>query len=135
MAIQLEFIDLIIPIATIEAKYAGGWEQCLDDYAYDIGRKVWYDDYLFRDGSMNQMDMKSLVDSWSELGFNTHREEDGKIVEWIDVCVYEHMYGGATRNCNWISYDRNLRAAYLTETDAGKVFGRNDFEVKEWSYK
>ena len=132
MAIQLECIDLIIPIATIEAKYAGGWEQCLEDYSYEIGRKVWYDDYLFRDGSMNRMDMERLVNNWSELGFNTHREEDGKNVEWIDVCVYERLAGGATRHCNWISYDRNLRAAYLTGTDVGKVFGRNDFEVKEW---
>lgn len=32
MAIDTEFIDFIVPIAIIRAKYPGGWEQCLKDH-------------------------------------------------------------------------------------------------------
>ena len=33
MAIALEFIDLVVPIRTLEEKYSGGWRQCLADHA------------------------------------------------------------------------------------------------------
>ena len=61
MAIQLEFINLIVPIDTIKAKYPGGWEACLEDHKDAIGGRIWYDDYLFRDGAMSPMDMQFLV--------------------------------------------------------------------------
>ena len=32
MAIALEFIDFVVPIALIRQKYPGGWEQCLQDH-------------------------------------------------------------------------------------------------------
>ncbi len=32
MAVALEFIDFIVPIAAIREKYPGGWEQCLKDH-------------------------------------------------------------------------------------------------------
>ena len=41
MAIALEFIDLLVPIARIQEVYPGGWDQCLLDYADRIGRRVW----------------------------------------------------------------------------------------------
>lgn len=37
MAIDTEFIDFIVPIATIRAKYLGGWEQCLKDHGQILG--------------------------------------------------------------------------------------------------
>ena len=68
MAIQTEFIDFIVNISAIRAKYPGGWEQCLEDHANLIGGRVWYDEYLFRDGAMNPHDIGRLVDHWSSLG-------------------------------------------------------------------
>lgn len=52
MAIELRFINVIAPIATIRQKYPGGWEQCLRDYRDLIGRRVYFDKHLFRDGAM-----------------------------------------------------------------------------------
>ena len=63
MAVQLEFINFIAPIETINEKYPGGWEQRLKDHQNLIGGRVWFDDYLFRDGAMNPMDIGSLVGS------------------------------------------------------------------------
>ncbi len=128
MSIQLEFIDFIVPIATIKAKYPGGWEQCLQDHAYAIGGRIWYDEHLFRDGTMNSMDMKSLVEHWQSLGFITHdTNEKGEPTKWLDVCVYESLFGGVTLECDWIEYDRISGGAYLAGTSAGKLVGRADF--------
>ena len=49
MAVALEFIDLIVPVAVIRTKYPGGWEQCLRDHEFLIGGCVWFDDHLFSD--------------------------------------------------------------------------------------
>jgi hypothetical protein len=32
MAIALEFIDFVVPIALVRQKYPGGWAQCLQDH-------------------------------------------------------------------------------------------------------
>ena len=52
MSISTEFIDFIVPIETIRQKYPGGWEQCLKDHENLINGRVWFDDYLIRDGAM-----------------------------------------------------------------------------------
>ena len=129
MAIALEFIDFIVPIKTIEEKYPGGWKHCLEDHEHLIGGRVWYDEHLFHDGAMNPMDIESLVDIWKALGFNTHEEdENGRPIKWIDVCVYERMFGGATIKCDWIDYDAQLDGVFLKGTNPGELIGRWDFE-------
>ena len=100
MAVQLEFINLIVPIETIKAKYPGGWEACLEDHKDALGGRIWYDDYLFRDGAMNPMDMQFLIECWNSMGFETKREVDGTIV-WQDVCVADFINGNS-RPCDWL---------------------------------
>jgi hypothetical protein len=129
MAIELEFIDFIVPIATIKAKYHGGWEQCLIDHQYAIGGRIWYDEHLFRDGAMNRMDMKSLVEHWQSMGFTTYENNDeGLPTKWCDVCVYESLFGGATLKCDWLNYDSKIGGIYLAGTTPGKLIGRSDFQ-------
>ena len=57
MAVALEFLNLVIPIKKIEQHYEGGWEQYLDDHQHLIGRRIWFDDHLMRDGAMSPGDM------------------------------------------------------------------------------
>ena len=120
MAIQLEFINFIVPIKTIKEKYPGGWEQCLKDHENLIGGRIWYDDCLFRDGAMNPMDIGQLVEEWKKLGFHTHDGGDSP-VKWVDVCVVEFMFNGATLPCDWIEVDGDI--AYLKNESKGKVIG------------
>ena len=101
MAIDTEFIDFIIPIDTIREKYPGGWEQCLQDHQDLVGGRVWYDDYLLRDGAMNPGDIGLLVEKWMALGFTSFKEKNGENV-WTDFCVYEGMFGGLTLACQWL---------------------------------
>ncbi len=124
MAIQLEFINLIVPIKTIREKYPGGWEQCLVDHKHLVGGRIWYDDNLFRDGAMSPADMKHLVDEWERRGFRTRDDKDNP-GKWVDVCVVEALFGGATLPCHWIEVDGNT--AFLKGTSRGEVIGRDNF--------
>jgi len=121
MAVQLEFINFIVPIARIEERYPGGWAQCLADHASLIGARVWYDDHLLRDGAMSPAGIGHLLEEWSELGFHTHDGGDSP-TRWVDVCVAEAWIGGPTLPCDWIEVEGG--SAFLKGTSKGRVHGR-----------
>ena len=123
VAVALEFIDFIVPIAVIGEKYPGGWEQCLRDHTPLLGGRVWYDDHLLRDGAMNPADIEVLVTTWAARGFEPTAVVDGQGV-WKDCCVTEHMFGGPTLPCSWIEITEDGRAAFLRGTAPGKTAGR-----------
>ena len=54
MAVALEFINLIVPIALINQKFPGGWEKCLEEHKHLVGGRVWYDDHIKRWGNEPQ---------------------------------------------------------------------------------
>ena len=122
MAVMLEFIDLIVPIETIRERYPGGWEACLEDHEPFLGGRVWHDDHLFRDGTMSPRDMEALVGQWVGRGFQASEVREGQTI-WKDLCVVESMFGGPTRDCDWLVVDREQRVAYLQGTDPGEVVG------------
>jgi hypothetical protein len=101
MAIETEFIDFIVPITTIQAKYPGGWDECLKDHRDSLGGAVWYDDYLFRSGAMNGRDITLLINEWTALGFTPYKEFNSS-KEWADFCVHEGMSGGTKIPCRWL---------------------------------
>ena len=124
MAIALEFIDFVVPIALIRQKYPGGWEQCLQDHSRLIGGRVWFDEHLLRDGAMNPADIESLVEEWTSHGFQPTGEIDGQRV-WQDCCVVESMFGGPTLPCDWLEVGEEGQIAYLKGTVPGSVAGRS----------
>lgn len=113
MAVQLECINLIIPIKTIEKKYAGGWKQFLAEREPLIG--AWYDDYLFRTGAMNQMDIYFLLEHSRKMGFETHTETP--VFKWLDVCVVNP----SNLACDWLEVENDT--AFLKGKPKGKVIG------------
>ena len=130
MSVASEFIDFVVPIKLIHEKYPGGWSQCLIDHADAIGGRIWFDDHLFRDGAMNPMDIESLVNEWQALGFHTHNEDaDGNPIEWVDVCVHEGMFGGATLKCDWLSVDHTTGGIYLKGTPPGTLITRDNLKI------
>lgn len=116
MAVILEFLNLIVPIEVIKAKYPGGWKQCLKDHEQHIGSTVWYDDYIFRDGAMSGNDIQMLVDEWSKMGFEPTVDINGEIV-WKDLCVIGELGGICNHTCNWLIYEPRMRTVYLNGTD------------------
>ena len=125
MAVAQEFIDFFVPIERIRQKYPGGWEQCIRDHGTALGGRIWHDEHLFRDGAMSPADAQGIVSHWQGLGFNTHREQDGRPVEWLDVCISERTFGGPTLPCDWIEYDASTGGAYLKGTEPGALVGRS----------
>ncbi len=132
MAIALEFIDFVVPIAVIRSKYPGGWEQCLKDHKGIVGGRLWFDDHLMRDGAMNPNDIDHLVEHWSSLGFQALEECDG-IQVWKDFCVVESLFGGATLTCDWLAIGDDGCSAYLLGTEPGIVVGRDLLKVRHAS--
>jgi hypothetical protein len=127
MAVQLEFHNFILPISIIKAKYPGGWEQCLIDHEYAIGRRVWYDDYLFRDGGMGPIDIKCLLNKWQSMGLKPHLLVDDKPVGWLDMCVIDGLTKRPTLPCSWISINHREEHASLTNAPPCTLVNRASF--------
>ena len=122
MAIQLEFMNLIVPVQIIEEKYPGGWDGCLRDHARSLGRVVWYDDHLFRTGAMDPDLMDNLIVKWTRLGFESTEMVGGKTV-WKDFCVVTSC-GVSRYDCPWLESDPESRSAWKTGTDPGDTINR-----------
>ncbi len=127
MAIDTELIDFIVPIATIRAKYPGGWEQCLKDHAPLMGGngrggRVWHDEHLFRDGAMSPQGIALLVEEWEAMGFVAHEQANG-VRQFKDFCVHEGLFCGPTLPCPWLSSD-GAGVVWLNGTEPGPRAGR-----------
>ena len=123
MAIALEFLNFIVPVETIKAKYPGGWEACLQDHDNLIGGRVWYDDHLFRDGAMSPQDIEEIVLRWEAWGFEAYEERDGMKC-WKDMCVVASPFCEPSLPCNWLETDDADQVAWLVGTERGSVVGR-----------
>lgn len=129
MAIGLEFIDIVVPIARIRDLYPGGWHQCMLDYGALLGRRVWYDQHLFRDGAMTPLQAQALVEGWAALGFEL-TDKRPKGLYWKDLCVIDWQLGGATLPCDWLAFDRSSRTAHLAGVEPGPLAWRGHPAVR-----
>ncbi len=129
MAIELEFINLVIPLKNINKCYPGGFTAFCQQYQHMFGGKLWHDEYLFRDGAMNSSDVQHLVEFWQDKGLIPFEIIDGKKV-WKDMCIVEAFFGGPTLPCDWIEYDRESNCVYLRGTPRGNIIGRK--KMKEY---
>jgi len=123
MAVALEFLNLVIPIKNIEKHYRGGWGQYLDDNEHLIGRRIWFDDHLVRDGAKNPKDMSILIDEWVDIGLRTIEETNGR-PRWVDCCVIASILNKPTLPCNWVQVSSNEWSASLKGHPPGEVIGR-----------
>ena len=124
MAIQCEFIDFIIPIDKIDLVYPGGFKKFKEDHMQGFSGRLYHDNFLFRDGAMNGMDIKSLINEWEARGLKGKAEIDGQ-KQWIDFCIVEGMFGGPTLPCDWLEYDSQNNCVYLKDKPKGKLIGPN----------
>ncbi|MGE5626023.1 MAG: hypothetical protein ACM3ZT_10800 [Bacillota bacterium] len=121
MAIRLQFINLVIPIATLDRVLApeGGFERILRPLAGDM---LWFDEYLCRvDGAMNWGDVDSMVERWEAhdlqglVGAEPHQW-------WKDFAICASRRG-PTFPCDWLVYDAVDNCVYLAGTEKGAVNG------------
>ena len=133
MSIQLQFLSVVIPISVIEKHYKGGFKQCVDDVAIHIGKTIWFDYDLFREGAMNPSDVEDIVDRWKSLGVNTCEVVNGLPSKWVDVCVVDELWG-PTLDCDWLEMDRRSRSVRLKGKEIGEIYGRDKFKPDSYGF-
>ena len=93
------------------------------DYAALLGRRIWYDEHLFRDGAMTPQDAQAVAEGWAVLGFElVGMGRDGLF--WKDLCVIDWALGGTTLPCDWLSFDPSTRNAHLVGAEPGPIARR-----------
>ena len=116
MAVALHFMNFLVPVSVIKAKYPGGWKQCLIDHQAWINGRVWFDEYLFHDGAMDPQSIERLIEKWGNLGFEITEIKDGRTA-WKDACCIE--YAGHEWP-EWLELTSDGVTAYLAGNDPGE---------------
>ena len=122
MAVRLEYISLIVPIEKIEEHYPGGFSQYKIDMRNSIGHRIWYDEYIVRDGAMNEYGIGRLINDWESFGLEGAVKEDGKEL-WKDLCVVD-QFMGATLPCDWLKFEGD--SVSHIKDNSKKVIDRDD---------
>jgi len=129
MAIELEFINIIIPIEVIDRVYKDGWDKFKQDNIVMHKRAWWHDDHLYREGAMNPMDIKNNLERWEQMGANPEKTDGGNRA-WDELCVVDVIHG-PTLTCNWIGWDYTDSIVWLKGKKKGtKVFRHGERRVQ-----
>lgn len=113
VAVAIEFLNMIIPVAEIEKKYPGGWEKCREDTGCDLpGSPSWSDGDLLRIGTMDEMTLQLMGDAWVSMGFKGFTGRGDKR-RWKNFCQF-----GSTGPafCDWLSFDNENGTVSLVKT-------------------
>ena len=130
MAVKLEYINVIIPIKNIErCASIGGFKGFLEITGWLLGEIDWYDQYLYRTGAMNPLDIDDIVEECLGYGLVPVTKKAGKKM-WGDLCVVDTAYG-LTLPCDWIEVDLKGRCAWMKGKPKGKMRGRKSGESHE----
>ncbi|HEV2112019.1 MAG TPA: hypothetical protein VGT99_11750 [Gammaproteobacteria bacterium] len=122
MAIRLQFINLIIPVATLERLLAPEESGFLRAEDPSLGDMVWHDAYLCRiEGAMNWADVEEMVARWEARGLQGLVGASPQ--QWwkgFAVCASRR---GATFPCDWLVYDAADNCVHLAGTPKGEIAG------------
>ena len=124
MAIRLQFINLVVPVATLERVLAsqGGFQGFIQKQGSFLGDMVWHDAYLCRvEGAMNWTDVEEMVARWEVHGL---QGLVGVAPQqwWKDFAVCASKRG-ASFPCDWLQYDAVDNCVFLSGTPKGEVRG------------
>ena len=117
MAIWLHFINVLVPITTIEKKLKVDFEEFFENY--DKGIKF-HDKHLFATGAMGAEHIEEIVKYFESKGLTTIELIDGK-EHFKDLCVVEVLFGGSTRPCEWLEFNASDSSAWLKGTEKGEL--------------
>lgn len=124
MAIRLQFINLVIPVVTLDRalRDQGGFEGFLERSAAWLGEMVWQDGQLCRaEGAMNWSDVDEMVARWEAYGLQG-LVGLGQGQWWKDFAICASGRG-PTYPCDWLQYDAADNCVYLSGTLKGAVVG------------
>ena len=116
MAIWLHFINVLVPITTIEKKLKVDFEEFFEKYNKGI---KFHDKHLFATGAMGAEHIEEIVKYFESKGLTTIELIDGK-EHFKDLCVVEVLFGGSTRPCEWLEFNASDSSAWLKGTEKGE---------------
>ncbi|MDL2323144.1 hypothetical protein LJC52_04065 [Bacteroidales bacterium OttesenSCG-928-A17] len=97
MAIELAYMNLVIPIEKIEKHYPGGFNQ----YKKDNEGQIVYDDYLVMKSAMDMEVIESFAKECEGFGLVGVVEKDG-VKQWQDFCIVDIV---PTLPCSWLGHN------------------------------
>ena len=124
MAIRLQFINLVIPVTTLDKalRGQGGFAGFLERNAHWLGEMVWHDGHLCRaEGAMNWSDVDGMVARWEAYGLQG-LVGLGQGQWWKDFAVCASRRG-PTFPCEWLQYDAVDNCVYLTGKSKDPMVG------------
>ena len=98
MAVEIEFISVIVPVRAIEERFRGGMKEF-----HEVFGEPSTDGKLMRMGAMNQIDVLGIVQALERGGLKGTFSKGGK-EQWLDFCVVD-SFKGPTMPCDWIKLD------------------------------
>lgn len=105
MAILSMFYSVVIPIENLKKIFT-------KRELYKVLTKrshnnlIWFDDYLYREGSMSPGDNEAIIKFWEECGLVIFDTKDGK-EHWKDLCLVSALDNETTTPCDWIEFFYN----------------------------
>lgn len=105
MAVFTQFFSIIIPIANIERCTAiGGFKGILELQKQWIGKKVLYDEYIYKDGAMGG-GIDTIIDFWEQQGLVMTETINGQ-EQYKDFCLIDiGNPKGIAIPCPWLEYE------------------------------
>lgn len=120
MSLQARFLSVIIPIGRIiEVKGKDWWNNYLKENNEMLGITLWFDKYIFRDGSMSEDFVEEIIKFWEQQGLKAKKIVN-KNEFWNDLCVVD-SFSGPTLPCEW------LKVKYITTKQGAKVVSHVSF--------
>jgi hypothetical protein len=122
MAVALDVLSVVIPIKIIDkCRGLGGFRGFLQSREFPGHGAAWYDEFLFREGAMNPMDLEFILAGWKDRGLKATGRKHGNIY-WKDLCVVD-FFDGPTLPCDWIEVNIEEHCAWLKGTPKGAIRG------------
>jgi len=108
MAILSMFYSIIIPIENLRKILTKNELQkiLLEKYP---GGEAWFDNYLYREGSMSPSDNERIIKFWESKGIITMETRNGQQY-WKDLCLVQFPDPEPTLPCDWVEifYEDNF---------------------------
>ena len=100
----MHFINVVIPIKKIlDLKGENWWKEYLKKNDRLVGDILWFDNFLLRDGAMDEVSIEHIIEFWAEQGFEPKKIINGK-EHWNDLCVVDSI-DGPTLPCEWLNVE------------------------------
>ena len=137
MPIAIEFLNLVVPIKTIEANYPGGWSRFCKDNEISVSNPdpALTDGELLRVGGMDRSALLMAEGDMTDMGLKGFTEKSGKKF-WKDYCIFSDLES-VKDTCDWlVAGDKpgtvRLASKNIHKPSTDKLWARTLTRLDSW---